>query len=54
MKFGHSCIGFFQTRNLTIYKMTSVKKSYTFQSLLNDITLLPAGSSADSFIKTNL
>ena len=34
--------------------MTSVRKSYTFQSLLKNITLLPAGSSADSFIKTNL
>ena len=33
--------------------MTSVRKSYTFQSLLKNITLLPAGSSADSFIKTN-
>ena len=29
-------------RKLTIYKMTSVRKSYTFQSLLKNITLLPA------------
>ena len=42
MKFGNSCIGLFQTRKLTIYKMTSVRKSYTFQSLLKNITLLPA------------
>ena len=42
IKFGNSCIGFFQTRKLTIYKMTSVRKSYTFQSLLKNITLLPA------------
>ena len=33
--------------------MTSVRKSYTFQSLLKNKTLLPADSSADSFIKTN-
>ena len=42
MKFGNSCIGFFQTRKLTIYKMTSVRKSYTFQNLLKNVTLLPA------------
>ena len=60
IKFGNSCIGFFQTRKLTIYKMTSVRKSYTFQSLLKNITLLPAEKfgninlSADSFIKNNL
>ena len=42
MKFGNSCIGFFQTRKLTIYKMTSARKSYTFQSLLKNIILLPA------------
>ena len=54
MKFGNSCIGFFQTRKLTIYKMASARKSYTFQSLLKNITLLPADSSADSFIKNNL
>ena len=41
-KFGNSCIGFFQTRKLTIYKTISVRKSYTFQSLLKNITLLPA------------
>ena len=29
-------------------------KSYTFQSLLKNITLLPADSSADSFIKNKL
>ena len=34
IKFGNSCIGFFQTRKLTIYKITSVRKSYTFESLL--------------------
>ena len=39
-KLGNSCIGFLQTRKLTIYKMTSVRKSYTFQSLLKNI--LPA------------
>ena len=33
-KFGNSCIGFFQTRKLTIYKTTSFRKSYTFESLL--------------------
>ena len=60
IKFGNSCIGFFQTRKLTIYKMTSVRKSYTFQSLLKNITLLPAEKfgninlSEDSFIKNNL
>ena len=54
IKFEHNCIGFFQTRKLTIYKMKSVRKSYTFQSLLKNITLLPADSSADSFIKNNL
>ena len=36
-KFGNSCIGFFKTRKLTIYKMTSVRKSYAFQSLLKNI-----------------
>ena len=41
MKFGNSCIGFFQTRKLTIYKMKSVRKSYPFQNLLKIITLLP-------------
>ena len=41
-QFGDSCIGFFQTRKLTIWKMTSVRKSYTFQSLLKNIALLPA------------
>ena len=41
-KFGNSCHGFFQTRKLTIYKMIAVTKSYTFQSLLKNITLLPA------------
>ena len=41
-KFGSGCTGFFQTRKLTLYKMTSVRKSYTFQSLLKNITLLPA------------
>ena len=41
-KFGNSCHGFFQTRKLTIYKMVSGKKSYKFQSLLKNITLLPA------------
>ena len=40
--FGNSCIGFFQTRKLTINKMLSIRKSYTFQSLLKNITLLPA------------
>ena len=42
IKFGNSCNGFFQTRKLTIYKITSVRKSYTFQNLLKDVTLLPA------------
>ena len=42
MKLGNSCIGFFQKRKLIIYKITSVGKSYTFQSLLKNITLLPA------------
>ena len=41
-KFGNSCIGFLQTRKLAVYKMTSVRKSYAFQSLLKNITLLPA------------
>ena len=41
-KFENSCIGFFQTRKLTIYKMTSIRKLNTFQSLLKNITLLPA------------
>ena len=41
-KFGNSCISFFQTRKLTVYKMTFVRKSYTFQSLLKNMTLLPA------------
>ena len=40
-KFGNSCIGFFQTRKLTICKMISARKSYTFQSLFKNITLLP-------------
>ena len=39
-KFGYSCIGFFPTRKLAIYKMTSVIKSYTSQSLLKNITLI--------------
>ena len=42
VKFGNSCIGFFQTRKITIYKMISVRKSYTFQSLLKNTILLPA------------
>ena len=42
MKLGNSCIGFFQKRKPTIYKITSVRKSYTFQSLLKNIALLPA------------
>ena len=56
IKFGNSCIGFFQTRKSTIYKMTSLRKSYTFQSLLRNVTILvlPADSSADSSIKNNL
>ena len=35
--------------------MTSLRKSYTFQSLLKNVTLLvlPADSSADSSIKNN-
>ena len=32
---------FCQTRKLTIYKMISARKSYTFQSLFKNITLLP-------------
>ena len=32
INFGHSRIGFFQTRKLTIYKMTSVRKSYSYIS----------------------
>ena len=40
-KFGNSSIGFLQTRKL-IYKGISVGKPYTFQSLLKNITLLPA------------
>ena len=31
-----------QEKLLAIYKMTSVRKSYTFQILLKNITLLPA------------
>ena len=42
MKFGSSYIGFFETRKRTIHKMTSARKSYTFQNLLKNITLLPA------------
>ena len=42
IKFGNNCIDFFQARKLTIYKMISVTKSYTFQNLLKNITLLPA------------
>ena len=42
MKFGNSCIGFFQTKELTVYKMTSVKKSCAFKNLLKNITQLPA------------
>ena len=43
MKFGNSCIGFFQTRKLTIYKMTYVRKSYIYVSkFLKNITLLLA------------
>ena len=34
--------------------MKSVRKSYTFQSLLKNIKLLPADSSAYSFIKNDL
>ena len=34
--------------------MKSVRKSYTFQSLLKNIKLLPADSLADSFIKNDL
>ena len=44
IKFGNSCIGFFQRRKFTIYKMTSVRK------LLKNITLLPA----DKFGNINL
>ena len=51
-KFGNSCIGFFLTRKLTIYKMTSVRKSDTFQNLLENITLLPAEKFGN--IKNNL
>ena len=54
IKFGHNCVGFFQTTKRTIYKMTSVKKSDTSQGLLQNMTLLPVGSSAGSFIKNNL
>ena len=35
-------LAFFKTRKLFMYKMTSVRKSYTFQSLLKNVTLLPA------------
>ena len=42
MKFANSCIGYFQARKLTIYKMTSVQKSYTFQNLFKYVSLLPA------------
>ena len=31
-KFGNSCFGFFERRKLTIYKMTSVRKSYSYIS----------------------
>ena len=43
IKFGNSCIGFFQTRILYI-KMTSVRKSYSYisKNLLKNVTLLPA------------
>ena len=34
--------------------MTSVRKSYTIQTLLKNITLLTTDSSAESFIKNNL
>ena len=33
-------LAFFKQENL--YKMTSVRKSYTFQNFLKNITLLPA------------
>ena len=52
-KFGHSCISFFQAKKLTIHKVMSVRKSYTFQSLLKNITVLPVDNSANSFIKNN-
>ena len=42
IKFGNSCIDLFEKRKPTIYKMTSVRKPYTFQNLLKNITLLPA------------
>ena len=32
----------FQTRKFTIYKMISARKSYTFQNLFKNMTLLPA------------
>ena len=36
-------LAFFKQENLlAIYKMTSVRKSYAFQNLLRNITLLPA------------
>ena len=38
-KYGNSCIGFFQTRKRTIYKMTSVRKCNTFQGLLKNMPL---------------
>ena len=34
-------LAFFKQENV-LYKMTSVRKSYTFQSLLKNIALLPA------------
>ena len=43
IKIGKSCIDLFETRKPTICKMTAVRKSYTFQNLLKNITLLPAG-----------
>ena len=42
-KFGNNCIGFFQTRKLTIYKMTSARKSYTSKFVKKyNTSLLPA------------
>ena len=51
IKRGNSCIGFLQIRKLTMYEMTSVRKSLT---LLHAEKFGNINLSAGSFIKNNL
>ena len=49
---GTVVLAFYKQENLLYIKgQLTENLSYTFQSLLKNITLLPADSSADSFVK---